>query len=258
MQDSTPMIEVYGDRSALVARALDLVVAQIQAAVGDRGSCSLALAGGSTPKPLYEALAQTELPLEKLHLFWGDERYVAADHPESNFRMVQEAWLGPAQVPAANVHPMITTATDPRAAAAAYEAELRRVLQPEPGALPILDIVLLGMGDDGHTASLFPQTEALQVCDRWVTVGEKSGQARLTLTVPVINAARTVIFLVSGANKQTALTQVFAQQADSLQYPARLVRPQGKLYWLLDADAGQNWQSGYSGVFPDAIEGAGD
>lgn len=246
MQDPTPVarpiIEVLTDRAALVARAQSLIMTKIAEAVGDRGSCSLALAGGSTPKPLYEALAQADLPLDKLHLFWGDERYVAADHPDSNFCMVKLAWLDPAGVPPEQVHPMATTADDPEAAALAYEAELRRVLQPAAGALPRLDIVLLGMGDDGHTASLFPHTAALQAGDRWVAVGEKSGQPRLTLTAPVINQARTVIFLVAGANKQAALAQVFADQADAQAYPSRLIRPQGQLYWLFDTDAGKNFQ----------------
>jgi 6-phosphogluconolactonase len=247
-----PKIEVLSDRAALVARAAELVEAQITAAVSARGFCSLALAGGSTPKPLYETLAGRALPLEQLHLFFGDERYVPADHPDSNYRMVREAWLDPAQFPAANVHAMATDAPDPAQAAQAYEVELRRVFQEQASGdaaagaeqtdrLPQFDIVLLGMGDDGHTASLFPQTAALDAGDRWVTVGNKGDDPRLTLTLPLLNQARTVLFLVAGASKQAALAQVFSKTAVGADYPASLIRPQGELYWLMDREAGKNF-----------------
>jgi 6-phosphogluconolactonase len=245
-------IEVLSDRAALVARAADLVEAKITAAVAERGFCSLALAGGSTPKPLYETLAGRSLPQEQLHLFFGDERYVPADHPDSNYRMVREAWLDPAQFPLANVHAMATDAPTPAEAAQAYEAELRRVFQGQASRdaasesaqsprIPQFDIVLLGMGDDGHTASLFPHTAALEAGDRWVTVGNKGEDPRLTLTLPLLNQAQTVVFLVAGASKQAALAQVFSETAAGADYPARLVSPQGELYWLMDGEAGQNF-----------------
>lgn len=257
-------IELLADRPALVARAADWVAEQIAAAVAARGRCSLVLSGGSTPKPLYEALGRRSLPLDQLHLFFGDERYVAPDDPQSNYRMVREAWLDPAQFPPENVHAMVTEAMvteamDPAQAAQIYEAELRRVLAPASGDLapasgelaqpdlpqldlPQFDIVLLGMGDDGHTASLFPHTPALAVTDAWVTVGDKNGEPRLTLTLPLLNRARSVIFLVSGASKQPALAQVFSPDAQGSDYPARLIQPQGQLLWLMDLDAGKNFR----------------
>ena len=233
-------IEVLPDKAALIQRSLELTLAKIQTAIQERGLCTIALAGGSTPKPLYEALAAQQLPLDKIHLFWGDERYVPPDHPDSNEAMVRHAWLDRVDIPASNIHPMPTDEPDPAAAARKHEEQLREFFQVQPGEIPSLDLILLGMGDDGHTASLFPHTDALQVCDHLVTVGNKDGQSRLTFTIPLINLARCVMFIVAGASKQSALEQIFAPAADDLSYPARLIQPQGELWWLLDRAAGQD------------------
>ncbi|WP_448560713.1 6-phosphogluconolactonase [Trichothermofontia sp.] len=234
-----PVIEVLPDRTALITRALDLILPRLQTAIRDRGQATIALAGGSTPKPLYERLANQPFPWEQLHVFWGDERYVPADHPDSNQGMARQAWLDRVPIPAANIHPMPTDAADPAVAAQTHDAELWTFFHVAPGEFPAFDVVLLGMGEDAHTASLFPKTEALQVCDRLVTVGNKDGQPRLTFTIPLINAARCVLFLVTGENKRPALAQVFAPEADANQYPARLIRPlHGELIWLLDSAAG--------------------
>jgi 6-phosphogluconolactonase len=229
-------IEVLPNKPALIARSLSLVLEKIQVAVTERGRCSLALSGGSTPRPLYEALATQALPWEKIHLFWGDERYVPPTHPDSNLLMTRESWIDRIAIPAANVHPMPTLAGNPEMDAQSYEAQLRQFFEGENW--PSFDLILLGMGDDGHTASLFPQTQALSVRDRWVTVGNKDGQPRITLTVPLINQARTVIFLVSGENKRPALAEIFSPIGDELTYPSRLIEPQGELWWLLDEAAG--------------------
>ncbi len=233
-------IATYPDKAALVASATDLIAAQLQAAIAERGTATLALAGGSTPKPIYERLASRDLPWSQLHVFWGDERYVPADHPDSNQRMARQAWLERVPIPAANLHPMPTGAGSPAADAAQYEAELRAHFQTGAEAIPTFDTILLGMGDDGHTASLFPHTKALAVRDRLVTVGNKDGEPRLSFAVPLINQARAVIFLVAGANKQTALQAVLAEQGDAQQYPSRLIQPQGDLWWLLDAAVAAN------------------
>ncbi len=238
---ATPIVEVLSDRAALVARAADLVEGKIKEAAAERGFCSLALAGGSTPRPLYEELSRRSLPLAQLHLFFGDERYVAPDHRDSNYRMVRQAWLEPAGFPVANIHAMDTNAAEPVEAAKAHALMLKRIFQVESEVPPQFDIVLLGMGDDGHTASLFPGTDALAVSDRWVTVGYKGDDPRLTLTLPVLNRARSVMFLVSGANKQTALSHVFSETSAGTDYPAKLIRPEGELRWLLDVDAGKNF-----------------
>lgn len=231
-------VEILPDKSALIERSLQLVVTQIQTAIAERGQCTIALAGGNTPKPLYEALANQSLPWPKIHVFWGDERYVPEEHDDSNQKMARQAWLAKVDLPAANIHPMPTTSNDPQKDARQHEEEIREYFQITEGDFPVFDLILLGMGDDGHTASLFPHTEALQVQDSLVTVGNKDGQPRLTFTAPLINHARCVIFIVAGENKRPALKQIFATQGDAQTYPARLIQSKGELWWLLDTSAG--------------------
>lgn len=230
--------EILSDRDHLVHRAKTLIVERIESAIAQRGQCTLALAGGGTPKPIYEKLAQHHLPWEKIHIFWGDERYVSADHPDSNQKMAREAWLNHVEIPSQNIHPMPTSAGNPEADAQKHEQELKGFFQVQEGEFPSLDVILLGIGDDGHTASLFPQTAALTVRDRLITVGNKGDSQRLTFTAPFINQGKCVIFLVAGANKRQALQQIFASQGDFREYPARLIQPQGELWWLLDQQAG--------------------
>jgi 6-phosphogluconolactonase len=232
-------VEVLADVEAVVDRAYDLVVAALEAGIADRGVATIALSGGSTPKPLYEKLARADLDWGKVHLFWGDERYVPADHPDSNYRMARLAWIDQVPLPAENVHRMDTSAPDPAVAAQQHESVLRQFFAVAADAFPALDVILLGMGDDAHTASLFPGTAALQDCEHWITVGDKDGQPRLTFTVPLINSAYTVIFMVAGASKQPALRQVFAPQNNPNLYPSRFVTPAGNLWWLLDQAAGE-------------------
>lgn len=235
-------VEVLPDLAALIERSLLIALAKIQTAIESRGLCTIALSGGSTPKPLYEAIAAQQLPWDKIHVFWGDERYVPPDHPDSNQLMARRAWLDSVDIPAQNIHPMPTDDADPADAARKYEAHLAEFFNLKSGEFPALDVILLGMGDDGHTASLFPHTEALQVRDRLITVGSKDGQPRITFTAPTINHGRCVMFVVAGANKRAALAEIFAPEADELSYPSRLVQPQGELWWLLDREAGQDLQ----------------
>ncbi len=235
------IIEVLEDAIALQTRSTELVVTKIQKTIELRGRCTLALAGGSTPKALYQSLAQQNLPWEKIQIFWGDERYVAPNHPDSNQKMAREAWLDLVDFPPANIHPMPTRANDPELDAQSYEAEIKACFEINDGEFPSFDLILLGMGDDGHTASLFPYTKALEVRDRLITVGNKDGQPRLTFTISLIDRAECVIFLVTGANKQTALERIFADDSDSRQYPSRFIQPQGELWWLLDRAAGSKF-----------------
>lgn len=238
-QPTTRQVEVLSDKDALIHRSLTLVLEKLDAALAARGQFTIALSGGSTPKPLYEAMARQNLPWEKIHVFWGDERYVPPNHPDSNEGMARQAWLNQVAIPPENIHPMPTGATDPAAAAQQYEQTLNEFFQIPSGEFPSLDVILLGMGDDGHTASLFPHTNALQVCDRSVTVGNKDGQPRITFTVPLINSARAVMFIVAGASKQSALSHIFAPTCDTETYPSRLIQPAGELWWLLDRAAGE-------------------
>ena len=235
MTDKT--VEVLTDKPALVRRSQEIILSHLHTAIESRDRFTIALSGGSTPKPLYEALASQSLPWSKIHVFWGDERYVAPTHQDSNQQMTRQAWLDKVEIPEENIHAVKTTSGDPAVDAHKYETELQQFFAIEPGEFPIFDLILLGMGDDGHTASLFPQTEALKVRDRLITVGNKDGQPRLTFTVPAIEQARCVMFLVAGANKRPALKEVFAEQGDAMQYPSRLIQPQGELIWLLDRAA---------------------
>ena len=226
-------VKLLEDKEQLIKQALDICLAKIQEGITKRSQFTIALAGGNTPRPLYESIRTQNLAWDKIHVFWGDERYVAPDHPDSNQRMARQAWLDRVPIPPTNVHPMDTGAGDPEADALSHEAHLREFFQVSIGELPSFDLILLGMGGDGHTASLFPHTNALKVSDRLITVGNKDGQPRLSFTVPLINQARCVIFLVAGADKQAALDQVFAKKGDDMNYPSRLIQPQGELQWLL-------------------------
>jgi 6-phosphogluconolactonase len=232
-------IEVLADKNAVVERATVLVLEKIKTALQERGQCTIALAGGSTPKPLYEAIAAQSLPWEKIHVFWGDERYVPHDHPDSNCNMARQAWLDRVDFPPENIHPMPTGAKDAAADADRHDRELQDFFGVSAGEFPRFDMILLGMGDDGHTASLFPQTEVLQVRDRLIAVGNKSGQPRLTFTIPLINRGRCVIFLAAGANKQNALVNVLGDSADPKDYPSRFIQPEGELWWFVDEMAAQ-------------------
>lgn len=225
-------LEIFLETTALIERAVQIWQQRAAAAVQEQGRFTVALAGGSTPKRLYAALAAAEgIPWPQTLLIWGDERYVPPDHPDSNYRMVREALLERLPMPVGQVLPMPTQAGDPAQDANQYEAQLRQVLA---GEWPQLDLVLLGVGEDGHTASLFPGTAALQVQDRWVTVGQKEGEPRLTLTYPVLNQAVQVMFLVTGANKASILKEALTGEAH---LPCQRVNPKGRLLWLLDGAA---------------------
>jgi 6-phosphogluconolactonase len=188
---------------------------------------------------LYESLATQNLPWNKIHIFWGDERYVPAEHPDSNQLMARQAWLDRIDIPASNIHPMTISGKSPEEDAAIHERELKGFFDIAAGEFPTFDVIILGIGDDGHTASLFPYTSVLQETQKAIAVGDKSGEPRITFTVPLINQADCVLFLVAGANKRDALDQIFSSDADNMAYPARLIQPQGELWWLLDETAGK-------------------
>jgi 6-phosphogluconolactonase len=235
---------VLPDRTALAAEAARLVVARAAAALAEKDSFTFVLAGGTTPRDLYRTLAdpaegfRAELPWQRIHLFWGDERHVPPDHPESNFRMAREALLDHVPIPRENVHRIPAEEPDAARAAARYEAELRDFFA---GAdLPRCDLVLLGLGADGHTASLFPGSPALAERARWVAAPwvDALAASRITLTPPVINRAACVLFLVAGADKAPAVRAVLEGDAPPAVVPARIVRPAGGLLlWRIDRDA---------------------
>ncbi len=234
---------VREDRNALAAAAAAARVRAAADAVASRGRCMVALSGGDTPTPLFALLATPEwcerVNWEQLHLFWCDERFVPPDDERSNYGVVRRVLLPNVSIPAGNVHPIPTGAGTPEEAATQYEATIRRVVGG--AAVPAFDLVLLGLGGDGHTASLFPHSPLLRVEDRLVAADavRRAGTFRVTMTVPLLNAARQTMFLVSGASAAVALRDVLAGGRDHDRLPAQLIRPgSGSLQWLVDRAAG--------------------
>jgi 6-phosphogluconolactonase len=233
---------VFQDGDALSRAALDELLRIVSNAVKERGRFAIALAGGHTPAKLYQMWAQgektgTQTPWERVHLFWGDERYVPYDDPASNYRMARESLIAHVPIPASNVHPMPTDAPQPEKAAEAYEGELSRFFG---AGTPAFDVQLLGLGVEGHTASLFPGSPALEEKARWVAaaVAAVEPPQRLTLTLPVLNQARNTFFLVTGADKRPIIAALRGQSAQgSGAYPASRVQPNGPVVWFLDEAA---------------------
>lgn len=234
------MIKVYPDLESLSQAAAALVVEQANLAAAARGRFSMALSGGSTPRRTYALLAQKpfkdQAPWHRMHIFWGDERCVPLYDPQSNARMAKAAWLDHVPIPASQIH-SIDCAETPAEAARKYEAQLRQFFAGRPARL---DLVFLGLGGDGHTASLFPGTPVLQETERWaaeVYVAEQD-LYRVTLTAPLLNQAAQVVFLVAGAGKAQVLWEILQGPRDPERLPAQLIQPQtGEILWLLDLNA---------------------
>jgi len=229
---------VFETPEELAEAAAQDFVARAEGAINGRGRFAVVLAGGSTPESTYKALSRDyadRLDWSKVHIFFGDERTVHPDHEDSNYRMVRETLLSHIRV--GSVHRM-RCELPPAEAAADYEEQLRGFFGTD--GVPAFDLILLGLGEDGHTASLFPETSALDVTDRLVVVNPvlKLGTSRLTLTIPVINAAEAVTFLVAGEDKARALKEVVEGDADPRAYPAKFIRPDnGDLIWMVDRAA---------------------
>ena len=254
MPSAKPDIHIVANAEQLSWAAAEEFVRQAGDAVRARGVFTVALSGGSTPKSLYTLLAResdassrAQVPWDKMHVFWGDERHVPPDHPESNYRMAYEAMLAKLPLPAANVHRIKTENPDAGEAADEYEQELRTFFRLAPTQLPRFDLVLLGMGPDGHTASLFPGTGAVHEQTRLVAAPwvEPFQTYRVTLTPPVLNNAACVIFLVSGEDKAETLRTVLEGDYQPDRFPAQTIRPtQGRLLWLVDRAAARLLQRG--------------
>jgi 6-phosphogluconolactonase len=245
------VIRVLEAADALYRAAAEEIVARIAAAVLARGSCAVALAGGSTPRGIYRQLAddgpvgaRARIPWERVHLFFGDERHVAPDHPDSNYRMVSESLLRRTAVPPSNVHRVFAENAAAAAVACAYETEIRDSFTARGrmhGAWPRFDLCLLGMGVDGHTASFFPGTAAAYERSRLVAAPwvPQFYAHRFTLTPSVFNAAETVIFTVTGADKAATLAAVLEGKRRVDLFPSQAIEPtRGELLWFVDRDAG--------------------
>jgi 6-phosphogluconolactonase len=238
-------IEIATDSEAMCRAAAETLLQHIGKTLQTQDVYSIALSGGSTPRRLYALLADdTELdcqiPWERIHFFWGDERHVPPDHPDSNYRMAFEAMLSHAPIPPANIHRIRTENPDADTAAADYAHEIHRFFDIAGGEVPRFNCVLLGIGSDGHTASLFPDSPALAEQNRLVVANwvEKFDSFRITLTVPVLNNADLILFLVSGAEKADAIKKVLQGGTSLDRYPAQLIQPsRGALLWFLDRSA---------------------
>ena len=233
-----PIIAVFDDAGALAQNAAEWLLALARAGSRDFAVC---LAGGSTPQRLYERLGAPEIasrfPWNRVHWFWGDERFVPHDHPDSNFRMARDAFLSRVTLPAANIHAIPTEGVSPSQAASAYEKALKAFYgrQSIVADRPLFDATLLGIGVDGHTASLFPGDPALEERLRWVVpVSGARPEPRITLTYPALNSTRDLAFLVTGSGKNEVVRRV---RSGDPALPAARVRPAGCLHWFTDRAA---------------------
>jgi len=237
-----PNDRIFEDAEAL---ARGTAVWLCEKAAASNGRFAVCCSGGSTPRRLYELLAEPPvavgLPWSRIHWFWGDERFVPHDHPDSNYGMTRAALLSKVLIPAENIHPVSTEGPTPEQGAAAYEKTLRGYYGAEnlDPARPLFDVTFLGIGDDGHTASLLPGQPALEETRRWVVaVPSGRGVPRITLTYPALDSSRDVVFLAVGAGKRSIVQK--ARNSDRT-LPAGRIKPVGRLHWFVDRDAG--WTS---------------
>jgi 6-phosphogluconolactonase len=233
------------EENALFAHLAEEFISAARKSIKDRGRFTVALSGGSTPMRFYEALVAAlpaaKIDLGKIYFFFGDERDVSPESERSNYRLARDLFFKPLSVPASNVIRWLTEIIDPEEVALKYEQSLRRFFELQNGEFPRFDLVLLGLGDDCHTASLFPNTDALKITDRIAVMNrvEKLDSNRLTLTFPAINSARKIIFAVTGHEKAEALKEAREGERNCLRFPAGCVDPtDGELIWMVDKEAG--------------------
>ena len=236
-------LHIYTDKEANSRAAADFLIRIAREAIERKGQFIISLAGGSTPKRLYEILAEPTyketLDWTKVHVIWGDERCVPESSPQSNSRMAKEAWLNSSSIPSSNLYPVDGTLA-PEEAASKYEAQLKTVFKDDISAI---DLCLLGLGDDGHTASLFPHTTILKEDKAWVSAVyvEKMESWRISLTAPLIRASSNIAFLVSGAKKVDILPEVLNGSYQPTEYPSQLIiKDNPKVHWFLDEAAAFN------------------
>ncbi len=244
-------INIFPDFQALTDAVVERFITIANQSVMARNFFFAALSGGSTPKPIYQALSapvnQDRLPWQDIHLFWGDERHVPQEHPESNYRMVKENLLDFVAIPEINIH-RVPTEMDPRLAAFYYEEKLRQYFE---GAWPHFDLVLLGMGKDGHTASLFPNSPGLNEEHRWFIANRLPNATgwRLTLTKNAINAARHILILVQGSSKANMLFEVLCGDINPYEKPVQMIAPMdGHLDWMVDDEAASQLPEDYVSI----------
>ena len=241
-----PEIRTYPGLPELSFAAAEFIAEQAETNTTERGIFTLVLSGGTTPRPLYEHLATSpfvnRVDWRQTHLFWGDERFLPPDHSDSNFALAYRALISKIDIPSRNVHRIPTESDSPQKIAKNYEEELRRFFQSTyqseyDSYFPSFDVILLGLGEDGHTASLFPGDAVLEERERWVAaVDGTSGSPavpRITLTFPVINQSRCAVFLASGQDKREVFQEIVTCR-ETASYPAARVKPSGRLLWFID------------------------
>lgn len=240
------MIKVYKNAQQSSLAAAELFASTVYQAVASRGICHVSLAGGNTPRQAYELLAKepycSRLPWQSIHVYWGDERCVPQTHSLSNQEMARQAFLNHVAIPEENIHPIVYEGS-PRESAENYEKVLHLAFDHQS---PQFDFVFLGLGDDGHTASLFPGTDALKVKTNWVSPVylQEQDMYRITLTPLILNQARVIAFLVNGGGKGQVIQDILEKTSGSQSFPAELIAPiHGELYWLLDEEAARLLQS---------------
>jgi 6-phosphogluconolactonase len=232
---------VFADAHLLTRGVAEESARIISDAIAARGRCTVCLSGGATPKSLNELWARDyaeRIPWAKIDFFWGDERYVPHDDPRSNFRMTRETLLTHVAIPPENIHAVPTDAMRPADAAREYESEMKKVFAAT--GVPEFDLLFLGLGPEGHTASLFPESPALVEKQSWVVAVDVDAEPRerITITLPVINCARNVFFLVEGKKKREILRTIRDEpEGDASPYPAARVRSSGRVIWFLDQAA---------------------
>jgi 6-phosphogluconolactonase len=245
MNSKSQKIRILTDAEAISRAAAETIVAHVSVYLQTRDVYSIALSGGSTPRRLYELLAddaklQEQIPWDRVHIFWGDERHVPPGHPDSNYRMAYDALLSKVPIPSTNIHRIKAEDSDADKAAADYEQEIRRFFKINAGQMPRFNCVLLGMGPDGHTASLFPGTSALEETKRLAVANwiEKFQSYRITLTGPLFNNADRILFLVGGIEKADTLKAVLEDDSKTTRFPVQLIQPtHAEVTWFLDQPA---------------------
>jgi 6-phosphogluconolactonase len=229
------------DTAQAAREACNRITKTIQDALRDRGAATIALSGGSSPLDAYRLLARETIDWKKVHVYWVDERAVPPTHERSNYGQAKQALLDPAGVPEANIHRMRGEASDVAIAAQDYEAELRDTVKSKLGGLPSIDLLVLGIGDDGHTASLFPGEPTMHITDRLCAAvpTKPEREARLTLTVPVLENARASVVIVLGKAKHPALERIWSTSGNVDETPGRVIRNfRGSICWVIDRAAG--------------------
>jgi len=248
MKCNGDQVDVFAESQALTVAAAQRFLLLATSAVRDHGTFAVALSGGSTPKALYQLLVidktiRSKIPWSKVHFFFGDERHVPPEHTDSNFRMANEAMFQALPTEQLHIHRVLGEVANASKAAEEYEADLKAFSEPRgllDQGFPRFDLILLGMGPDGHTASLFPNSAALQETTRWVVSNwvEKFKTERITMTFAVLNSAAEVIIFVSGAEKAPIVAEVMDQRVGEPKYPIQRIRPRnGIKRWMLDAAA---------------------